>query len=541
MGFIQHKHFKWIYLIACFALLFGIYYSGHEAMLIDDGISGIWEIKMEGLPGYWKSYGFENFYYGHYAIVAALYFLFGLNSLGWFLFFIAMHALNASLIFVVCKKLFSNITATTEASIMAIFNSLLFLLSPYQSENIIWAATSHYNITLFILLLSIYCLMHKIEGKKTFSIFFLHLLFAIALLTLEISFLFPLVMFSLYMLFIFFKKNKLSYKDYGLKIVLPQFLLVMIYCAFHKYLFHTWIPHDRASNETIFSLAHAITTLSQQMLKLFGFVHFLDFAKRENIYLSLLHWKKVLMVLILLFAMVSFFLYKKQKEKFYVGLFLVFAALLMYAPFMRLYFMYIARIENDRYNYFASVFLFPLFVFLIFQLHKFIRYIVLFLYLGAFVVCLFPVISARKHSARLHQQYLKQLPIGHSVGKLYLLNVPASCKDTYLFRAEGRLGIAYQTIYAQDIFKRVEQVAWYNAQGENDLFEVKKINDSSFHMQIKTNGSWWMQESMGAVNRETDEYSFELDAWGGYLITFKKPLNKEDQVAYYSEGKFILL
>ena len=66
------------------------------------------------------------------------------------------------------------------------------------------------------------------------------------------------------------------------------------------------------------------------------------------------------MVLILLFAIVSFFLYKKQKEKFYVGFFLVIAALLMYAPFMRLYFMYIARIENDRYNYFASVFLFPL-------------------------------------------------------------------------------------------------------------------------------------------------------------------------------------
>jgi hypothetical protein len=348
-------------------------------------------------------------------------------------------------------------------------------------------------------------------------------------------------MFCVYVLFILLKKNTLSLKHYGLKILLPQCLLVLVYCAFHKYLFQTWIPHDRASNETMFSLAHTITTLSQQMIKLFGFVHFLDFAKREGIYLSLLHWKKVLMVLILLFAIVSFFLYKRKKEKFYVGLFFILAALLMYAPFMRLYFMYIARIENDRYNYFASAFLFSLFVFILFQFHKFVRYGIIILYLAAFVLCLFPVVSARKHSARLHQQFLGQLPVDSNSGKLYLLNVPASCKDAYMFRAEGRLGIAYQTIYGHDIFKKVVQVAWYNAQNENDLFEVKKINDSSFHVQIKTNGSWWMHESMGAGHRETDEYSFTLDAWGGYLITFKKPLNKEDQVAYYSNGKFFLL
>nr|MBP6314397.1 hypothetical protein [Chitinophagaceae bacterium] len=120
-----------------------------------------------------------------------------------------------------------------------------------------------------------------------------------------------------------------------------------------------------------------------------------------------------------------------------------------------------------RYNYFASVFLFSLFVLILFQFHKYIRYSVLLLYFGGFALCLFPVVSARKHSARLHQQFLKQLPVDTATGKLYLLNVPASCKDAYLFRAEGRLGIAYQTLYGKNIFDQVEQVAWYNAQSEN--------------------------------------------------------------------------
>lgn len=541
MGILHSKFINQVYFIVASLALLGIYYSGHQAMLIDDGISGIWEIKMEGLSGYWKSYGFENFYYGHYVIVAILYGLFGLQPLGWFLFFMGMHALNSTLIFMVCKSLFANATTKSEAGAMALISSLLFLLSPYQSENIIWAATSHYCITLFILLLSVHWLLKVMEGYKPFSSIVLHVLFAFALITLEISFLFPIVMFFVYVLWILFKKNKLSYRDYGLKILLPQFLLVLVYCAFHKYLFHTWIPHDRASQDTVFSISHAITTLSQQVVKLFGFVHFLDFAKREGVYLSLLHWKKVLVLMVLLIALISFFLYRRQKEKCYIALFFIVAALLMYAPFMRLYFMYIARIENDRYNYFASAFLFSLFVLILFQFHKYIRYSILLLYFGAFVLCLFPVVNARKHSARLHQQFLSQLPLNSNSGKLYLLNIPASCKDAYLFRAEGRLGIAYQTIYGKNIFDQVEQVAWYNAQSEKDIFEVKKLNDSTYHVQIKTNGSWWMHESMGASDRVTTDYRFEVDEWGGYQIIFRNRLAKDHRVAYYSDGRFIIL
>ena len=100
MGILHSKYFSRIYFVVSCLALFFIYYSGHDAMLIDDGISGIWEIKTQGLSGYWKSYGFENFYYGHYGIIAMLYALFGLHAIVWFLFFIGMHALNATMIFV---------------------------------------------------------------------------------------------------------------------------------------------------------------------------------------------------------------------------------------------------------------------------------------------------------------------------------------------------------------------------------------------------------------------------------------------------------
>jgi len=539
MKIFAHKHFNLLYFSGCFVALFLIYFSAHEAMLIDDGISGIWEIKMGGWHGYLKSFGFENFYYGHYGIVAVLYTLFGLHSLGWYIFFVAMHAVNSTLLFLVCKKIFSNTATDTQSSLMALFSSLFFLISPYQSENIIWAATSHYCVSLFVLLLSILWLIKKMEGNNVFSVILLHLLFVLSLVTLEISFLFPLVLLAVYILYRGINKNKLSLSDYCLKILLPQAILVFIYCLFHKILFQTWIPHDRASHDTVFSFSHAVTTLTQQMVKLFGFVHFLDYSKRESIYQSLLHWKKVLVVLACIFAVISFILYKKKKDNFYIALFFMLSALLMYAPFMRLYFMYLSRLENDRYNYFASAFLFSLFIFLLFQLHKSIRYIIIVFYLSAFSLCFFPVVSARKHSARMHKQYLTQLPVDSTPGTIYLLNVPASCKDAYMFRAKYRIGIAYQTIYNKDIFAKINQIAWHNAQGENDILEVKKVSDSSFHVQLKTNGSWWMEQSIGASAKENETYKFELDAWGGYLLTFKKKPQKQDKILLYSSGKFV--
>jgi hypothetical protein len=539
MKIFAHKHFNLLYFSGCFIALFLIYFSAHNAMLIDDGISGIWEVKMQGIQGYWKSYGFENFYYGHYGIVALLYFLFGLHALGWYLFFVAMHALNATLLFMVCKKIFSNTNTDGQASLMAMCGSLLFLLSPYQSENIIWAATSHYCVTLFILLFSAYLLIGVMAGKTLKFFLLIHVLFGISLLTLEISFLFPFILAGIFILFKLFKRNKLANGDFLLKLLLPQIVLIFVYCLFHKLLYQTWIPHDRAGHDTIFSFPHVITTLSQQMLKLFGFVHFLEYGYRETIYHSLLHWKKVLLALSIIFIALSFFLYKKGKPQLYTGLFFIIAALLMYAPFMRLYFMFLARIENDRYNYFASVFLFSLLVFVLFQLPRFIRITLIAGYLIAFVVCLFPVVSARKHSAVLHREYLSQLNADTVRGKIFLLNVPASCKDAYMFRAEGRLGIAYQTIYDKDIFDKIVQVAWYNAQSEKDHFEVIKLSDSSYQVQIKTPGSWWMYQSIGASDMEHELYSFKLNEWGDYILTFKNKPDHADQILLYDQGRFL--
>ena len=493
-------------------------------MLIDDGISGIYEWQTKGLRGFLSSFGFDSFYHGHYAFIGLLYLLFGTNPLGWFIVFTGLHAINTTLICKVFAKLYSALGNAENNTWIGLFGAILFLCSSYQSENIVWAATSHYAVALLVLLLSLSYLLDEMQGQSaSISLLVFHGLFAWALLTLEISFLFPLIYFIIYLVLLIARNQSMKIGHYLTRILLPQVILIGFYFIFYKWRFGIWVPHDRAPLEAVVSWPQMFTTLTQHLVKLFGFVHYLDFPKRDWIYNACTHWKKVALVVGVLWVLLSIWMYRKGFQKLVTTWLLLLLSLLMFAPFLRLYFMYIARIENDRYSYFASVILFQLLVFVLFQTSRWLRFVVIGIYICLFCWFGYQNIMARANSAAVHQQFLNKFPdqISHN---LYLLNVPVSCQDAYLFRSRGRIPIAYRAYFGKPLECEPYQVAFYNAQGIDDSFEVKKINDSALHVQLKTNGSWWMNEGLGATPYSTPQYEFKPDESGGYFVTFKHPL-----------------
>ena len=80
--FLLSKNFPIILFLVGWIFVFAIYFPGHRAMLIDDGISGLWELKKWGFNGYLNSYGMKSFYYGYFGFLAIVYFLFGTNPFG---------------------------------------------------------------------------------------------------------------------------------------------------------------------------------------------------------------------------------------------------------------------------------------------------------------------------------------------------------------------------------------------------------------------------------------------------------------------------
>jgi len=537
--FVHQLWFAYLLFVVAWVFTFVIYFPAHKALLIDDGISGIWEIKQLGVKGFLNSYGFESFYHGHYSIIGILYLLFGTNTLGWFIVYTGMHALNTTLLFTACKKVYQAIHLGNASVWIALLGSILFLCSPYQSENIIWGATSHYFATFFILWFGLHFITDFATGSKTsISWIGFQVLFAFSLVTLEISFLFPLLFVLLYLLLVISKASRISLGTFFLKIILPQIAIVVIYLVCYKLKNGSWIPHDRAPLDTPVPVSYMITTLSQQLMKLFGFVHMFEFKTREMVYAFAVHWKKIALFWSLLFGILTVWQWYKDRTKGMVFLFLLIAGLSMYLPFVRVYFMYIVRIENDRYAYFASAFLLQALVLVLFSMHRWVRGILYVAYLAAFIYFIFPTVKARSYSAKLYTNYLNKLP-DTIQGKTYLLNVPSYCADVYMFRAAERLPISYQAIFGKDIFSKVKQVAWYNAQTDKDTFAINKLSDVKYEMLLKTNGSWWMNESIGASNYENDQYSFVVGEWGNYTITFKQPLGVNDAVLYYNGKRFV--
>ncbi len=533
----SHIGHIFLFLLGWFGLI-AFYYPAHGAMLIDDGVSGIYEIQTKGFSGYLNSFGFDSFYYGHYAFVTLMYLLFGCNTFGWFLVFTALHALNTVLIFKTFNSLYTQLGNANANVWMALGGSILFLFSSYQSENIVWAATSHYALCLSILLVSIQFVLDSSMLKKTsFPLWVFHALFAFALLTLEISFIFPAVYVLLFVLLGIYQRNQLNVFSFFLKIILPQCLLFGMYLACYKLRHGVWIPHDRAPLEAVVGLGDMVTTFSQHLIKLFGFVHYLDFPKRDFVYKLCLHWKKVSLVLGLVALGLSYFFYRKGNQKIMLFWFLLLFGLMMFAPFLRLYFMYLARIENDRYAYFASVVFFQLFVFILFQFPTIIRVATLVLYLGLFTFFNLQNIQARHMSADMNEAFLNKYPDQH-LGQIYLLNVPVSCADAYMYRTKIRIPIAYQVKFSKALSPKPIQVAFYNAQTNHDSFEVKKIDNQTFHVQLKTNGSWWMLESRGATEYKDSLYHFMPDEWGGYTLKFNAPLSKGDALLWFDGRQF---
>jgi hypothetical protein len=109
----------------------------------------------------------------------------------------------------------------------------LFLVSPYQSENVIWAATSHYSLTLFVLLFGIHWICDFMNsGASIESIIVFHSLFIFALLTLEISFFFPVIFFLVFLIILVQQSNKSKAIPYLFKIACLQIFFVGIYLSF---------------------------------------------------------------------------------------------------------------------------------------------------------------------------------------------------------------------------------------------------------------------------------------------------------------------
>ncbi|MCX6198489.1 MAG: hypothetical protein NTY88_04590 [Bacteroidetes bacterium] len=512
-----------LYFLFC-AIAFFLYRHCVHTHFLDDSFSAFYDYKLQGAKGFLKSFDFPSLYYGHDLFYFGFYFLFGLNDLAWHILFVLLYCLNTLLIFKVAETALSklNFINSTAAAFIA---CLFFLVSPYQTENMIWVATMHYQIAMLCLFSGILLIIQN----KT-SLFWLHLFFAVSLLTLEITFVFPAIWVITFLVF------RKSVAEALKKIIAPQVFIIIFYFISMKLIKGFFMPHYGVEHLEGWSPVIIFSTLLKYFFKLFGFVHFMEYAVREKAYAWCDDLKHVFWVWGTVIASLSFLaIATRFKREAKLVIVLLLFAFLVLLPVLNMYFMFLSSVENDRLSFFATPFLYLTAAFLI---TRFPAYVYLPISIGILLLMkkLLGLYTWYWINAATVQQHTLDSYRWFDKEKVYILNLPQNFNGAYIYRKGWRFGSAMLVKNDKNILKQIETVAGQNMFDMNDGVSVT-AKDSVTYLVSKNGWGWFWRGPLGAYDYETDDFVFKLEE-KSYTVKFKHPLKESDVVVYQNGGNW---
>ncbi len=512
-----------------------LYRHGYGNQFIDDYIAGIVRFMDEGWAGFADSYDFPSLYYGHNIVFYGFYSVFGSSALAWFLLFTGLHSLNAAFGYGFIKRLFTNngFQASTAGALVA---ALLFLVSPYQTENVIWGATLHYAVSMLCMWGIMWLYAGYLDSGKAWMLWLSYLMFAFSLLTLEISLVFPgifMIVFGLLWRPVAGLKGLFSHFK---PIALPMGLLIGLYLIGTYWLKGHFIGHYGSDTHLKFSAVQLLGSLWQYLAKLLGFVHYYPFHIKEFIYLNLVKATVAFGLLAVAIGIwVVLWKYRKPLAWFALGwMGLVFIALL---PVLNMYFMFLNQGENDRLSYLASVFIYAIPVLLLMWFARRLVWAYGAVVLVVSVFFLNTQTTKWQHAATLQAQAADSPLFYGTKGNIYLLNLPCYYQGVYVYRRFHRLHWARQFYGLPDLSNQLQYVVSANMQLPTDsVIAVALPEPNTFKVELSTWGNWFWYHMNGAQNRTEEEMTITLDEWGHSYTLYLPNLKPEDRLLYFTHN-----
>jgi hypothetical protein len=519
----KFKQPEFLVFILFFVVALCVYYATAGAGFITDQIGWFETYRSMGWKGIFNAFGDRSLHFIYHLLGYSLWRLFGFNGTGWMCSFVFLHSLVGTLSFHLFRKLFQKIVPA-KASVISFVGALLFMLSPYQTEVLVWYACVHYLLCAALVLLALISFVGYLKTGKNKNIFYFYLFFGVAVFTLEISFSLPLILAGFILLFPlkhFAVQDKLKL---FLLFVLPSLLVVAAYFVLSKMLRGSFAGHYGVSTHFNFNIALLTANLLKHTAKIFLLSQFWPHEKREALYL--LFQSKVLLFMAAgsLAALAVVFLYRRLSVSFRAVIFLTLCFALALAPILNLYFTSIVNVEGDRFSYLASVFAAQLVSFLVLSLFNHVGWVILFVYL--FFNCQFLKTNTEswKNNCTVRKSLLQNFQHVNAP-HIFILNLPDNYKGTYMFRTfapDNSFAETYKLMYGKDFEQRTTQVLSYNMISLTDSVTVEKISDNELKVTFAQWGNWWWTAGKGADSYSTEMYSVLIDEWShSYNIQFK--------------------
>lgn len=507
-----------------------LYARAGNAQLIDDGFAGLMKFETMGWRGFAQSFGFTSLYYSHDIFVLGLYMLLGKWSFGWFIVMLSLHCINSVVGFALFQRFYTMLQIKNSTAI-ALAGSLLFLFSPYQTENVLWAATLHYSVSMLILSAVGFVLLGSITtppSQRTIAA--VTFIYVVSLTTLEISLVFPFVWWCLIVAVLIARKDATRIKKISLQVFLPLLLLVVLYFVATRFIKGHWVPHYGSTHLQNNTLSHYSTSVARYIAKLLTYIQFATYKKRELVYVFCERWKVVLAIQFAFTAAVGLVLQLtgKKKELLAFGALVIMSLMLLF-PSLQMYFMYLFVPENDRLGYFFSLGFYQIFSLLCVQLFVWPGILIVAVYGIAGLLFLNKNIDKWQGAGALHANCINSFTWTNTP-KVYVLNSPANYNGVYQFRNNERLAYALRFYKNYTDSGRIVHVLSSSFGTLSDTTVVTIENDSTLNVKFITNGGWLMNEFLGATDYSTPEYTVDVNEWEpSYRVVFH---NKDTGAVY---------
>lgn len=522
------------YLFLGFLLLTHLcYYPTWDAGFVTDFNGLFIRYGDKPLSGLANCFGFPAHLHVLHAVLYAFTNGFGSQPLPWYLAHTTLHALNAFLLFQLLCKLLGQFRVR-QSGMIALAGTLFFLLSPYQSEVLTWRVCINYLMVTGLMLGSLLALLSWIQKKHQYQLWLSHLLFLLALFTLQLSLLLPLM--SLLFLLLIPRNDSSAWK-----VSMPQFGMVAGYITLNRLTLGSWLGYYGDDTHLRLPLPEILGNVLSYMAKLLGFVRYYPHSWKKSIF-EWLNEPLPLMLIVGLLGipvLIGLWRYGKLSGKFKMAVLLLLLFGLALAPAANLYFNYLLQVENDRYSYWASAFFLPLLAVLLSQLPRWAFLGISGLYLLVSLYYLRLTNEYWRVSTDIYYGLIESFEPGDAPAA-FLLNLPENYKGVPMFgdySDEHRaFKVPLQYIGKKTYSGKIYDVAQYNMTRPHGGVEVTQIDSTQqLKVEFRQWGNWWWHKGIGMGPGYENEV-YQVESHGHHYIFTPKAV-PEGSVFYRQQGE----
>ncbi len=522
-------------------LLFCVYFPAARAGFVTDFTGWLEQVRSQGFWDFINRTHFQakSLYQLTQFNTYVLYKLLGTSAWLWHLLFITLHTVNAYLLFVFSKDLLED-AGEKQGRMIASIGALLFCLSPYISEVIIWEPAFHFLQGLLLILLILRCVQLYVHTDKVKYLVVAGVLYFLSLFSLEVFYVTPLLVLSLGVFYSKVPRVKTdTFRRVAVSLFGPMLLMLVTRFVCYRLLYGDWV--SRIGAKTVGHIT--FESFGKPAKYLFHLVvagRFFPDDLRKTVYDVCDSTAGILVFygLIIAMAVLIFRLYARMSGAARVASLLftwLGMCLLLLVP---LWFQSDMLVCFDRYIYFAAAFFYMLLAVLI----SFITVV----YIRLSVLGFFALLNLR-FAIQVSRYWGKSYAVVRSLLEgipaernktMILLNLPMNMHGVPMIGAEknSEYKLMHDLLLPEHpLTNTVYDVLAYNMQTPTDGAYVNVMNDSLVKVTLKQWGTWWWFETRGGWSYENSDYKLNLiDPGHWYELTLKKPADQ--YILLFSSG-----